>query len=86
MKTMKTKYDQDNAYRCMVDAMKAQIYANQFTPSEMREMAVLACIMYEMEAPSPPSFVISRDTEAAFKILEDVRLRNNNHCNRQQSC
>lgn len=72
MKSMREKYEQDNAYRSMVDAMKAQIYTNQFTPSEMREMAVLACIMYEMERPFPPSFILSQDGEDAFNFLEEL--------------
>lgn len=72
MKTMQEKYDRDNTFRAMVDAMTAQIYANNFTPSEMREMAVYACIRYEMLFHKPLIFRVTEETESALRILENA--------------
>lgn len=45
--TPQRRYDNDIHYRALVDMMHAQIAQCHFTPSEMREAAVLASIMYE---------------------------------------
>lgn len=47
MKTPREKYANDAVYRQLVDCMVAHIEAANYTPSEMREAAVLACIIYE---------------------------------------
>ena len=54
MRTMREKYENDPAYSRCVDVMTMLITDNQFTPSEMREMAVMACVKAEcMNGPSP---------------------------------
>lgn len=46
-RTPDARYRQDNSFRQLVDMMEAHIHATNFTPMEMREAALLACINYE---------------------------------------
>jgi hypothetical protein len=57
MKTLREKYLSDPYYHTMVDTLVDFIERCQFTPSEIREMAVLACIIYE-ERREPKPIVI----------------------------
>jgi hypothetical protein len=41
------RYTRDPEYHHLVDMMESMIVRNQFTPSEMREAAVMASINYE---------------------------------------
>ena len=51
MKTPEQKYMSDPDYHMLVDLLESFIYRNQYTPSEMREAAMFACIKYEMNQP-----------------------------------
>jgi len=47
MKTPKDKYNNDPMYQTLVDTMVAHMHQCYYTPSEMREAAILASILYE---------------------------------------
>lgn len=64
------KYHSDNAFRQLVDLMESFIHKNQYTPSEMREAAVMASINYEHKRVSPMMF-ITPELEGALKIIRD---------------
>lgn len=51
MKSPREKYLTDNMYHRLVDMMVDQINQCNYTPSEMREAAVLASIIYEERKP-----------------------------------
>ncbi len=52
MKTPEEKYMNDPQYARLVDTLESFIRQAQFTPSEVREAAMLACIKYEMKRPA----------------------------------
>jgi hypothetical protein len=47
MNTPRSKYQLDPHYKALVDTMVASIKDCNYTPSEMREAAMLASIIYE---------------------------------------
>jgi len=47
MKTPRDKYQNDPKYHRLVDVLVDYIKDCQFTPSEVREASMLACIIYE---------------------------------------
>jgi hypothetical protein len=84
MKTPQEKYQNDSKYRRLVDAIEGLIHQAEFTPSEAREAAMFACILYE-ERKQPrsmfipkrclgPDFELSKQEGFPFKIKypEDV--------------
>jgi len=64
MKTPREKYYNDPNYNSLVKVLLSQIQKCQFTPSELREAVILACILYEeqnvreMVAPGYPENVL----------------------------
>jgi len=70
---MGEKYKRDPAYAQCVDMMEAMIHNNQFTPSEMREMAVLASIHYESKVVRPQFIKVNSEAVRALNTLEEIR-------------
>ena len=77
MKTPKEKYANDNNYRRLVDTLEALIVQAEFTPSEIREACMLACILNEQYRRVRP-VVISAEAAAAMEILETEFLARRN--------
>lgn len=47
----RARYHRDPEFHALVDYMRAMIHRAQFSPSELREAAILAAIMYEETNP-----------------------------------
>lgn len=55
--TPRDKYQNDPRYKMLVDTMVNQIVQCKYTPSEIAEAAILACIIYEeMQNPETTIF------------------------------
>lgn len=73
--TPKDRYDNDPTYRQMTDLMESMLVAYQFTPSEMREMAIMASMHFEMRYGMRNYFQsVPHKVNEAFKQLEDFRV------------
>jgi len=42
-------YLQDPKFHCVVDAMLSLLVGNKFTPHEIRQAAIYACLRYEQQ-------------------------------------
>ena len=73
MKTPKDKYMNDPEYRYFVKMIEQMIEQARFTPSELREMCMLACINYEMR--HVREHTIDPRLDEAFRVLDDFVSR-----------
>jgi hypothetical protein len=69
MKTPSEKYLNDPEFRQLVCMLESFVERAQFTPSELREAAVLACINYEMRHVREMTIIDPRAAEA-FRVLD----------------
>lgn len=69
MKTPKEKYMNDPEYNHLVNVLEQMIEQARFTPSELREAVILACINYEMR--HVRDMHIDPRAEAALKALDE---------------
>ncbi len=79
MKTPREKYMNDVHYHTMVDTMVGLIHQCKYTPSELREMAILASIIYEEQQVREirvAECAVDHKLENAFKTF-DVWLNSN---------
>ena len=70
MKTPRQKYQNDNHFKTLVDMMVAHIHACNYTPSEMREAAILASIIYNEQNIKQYDILIPKHLE---KEMEDIK-------------
>ena len=77
MKNPNEKYENDNNYRHLVDMLTALIHQAEFTPSEIREACMLACIRHEHYRRIRP-VVISAEAARAMDVLESEFLTRRN--------
>lgn len=76
MKTPRDKYMNDPEYHQLVDTLEHFIERAQFTPSELREAAILACINYEMRHVREQT--IDPRTFDALRVLDEWTSRKSN--------
>jgi len=69
MKTPKEKYMNDPEYNHLVNTLEQLIKQARFTPSELREACILACINYEMR--HIRDFHIDPRIENACMVLDE---------------
>ena len=68
-KTPRDRYRNDNNFKALVDTMWAHIERCEFTPSEMREAAILASILYQ-EHNVHRVMLISKEEAEALNVME----------------
>jgi len=73
MKTPREKYMNDPEYHALVNMLESFIERAQFTPSELREASVLACINYEMRHVRDKT--IDPRTMEALRVLDEFTTR-----------
>ncbi len=69
IKTPQEKYQKDSMFKALVDLMEAHIHQADYTPSEMREAAMLASIHYEYRRERPVGAIQSLEVEKALETL-----------------
>ena len=59
--SVRDRYEQDHAFRTLVDTLWACIERAEYTPSEIRQAAMLAQILYEERRPPKPIIFTRQD-------------------------
>lgn len=72
-RTPEEKYRNDATYHHMVNMLESLIRQAKFTPGEVREMAMLACINHELKNPLPTPLI--HEVEDALQTLGSFRWR-----------
>lgn len=72
MKTPQEKYENDPQYKMIVDVITQLLLNAEFTPSEVREAATLACIHFEMNSMFRFRAVPTKVKEA-LEIIQNFR-------------
>jgi len=72
MRSPKDRYENDPHYKACVDNMSKMISDCHFSPAEMREMAVMACIHYEINH-SFNYYTVPIKVNQAIKTLSEYR-------------
>uniref|UniRef100_A0A6M3JZX6 Uncharacterized protein n=1 Tax=viral metagenome TaxID=1070528 RepID=A0A6M3JZX6_9ZZZZ len=75
MKTPRDRYYNDAHFKYLVDMMVAQIHRCNYTPSEMREAAIMASIMYH-EQNFGMTKLLHAEVEEAFMVLNKWETSN----------
>lgn len=73
VKTPREKYMNDPEYHQLVCMLESFVERGHYTPSEMREAVVLACINYEMRHVRERT--IDPRVSEAFRVLDEFTTR-----------
>jgi hypothetical protein len=71
MKTPRDKYQSDNQFKALVDTMVGYIRNCDFSPSEMREAAMLASIIYEEYRMNYNPAIVNSKMEKALREIHN---------------
>lgn len=71
MKTGRDRYLNDPHFALLVDLMVGHIYQHDFTPSEMRDAAMVASIKFEAEQMRP--ITISAEADRLLKRFPELK-------------
>ena len=71
MKTPRDKYHNDNQFKALVDTMAAYIQNCDFSPSELREAAMLASIIYEEYRMNYNPIIVNTRMEKCLRTIDD---------------
>jgi hypothetical protein len=74
MRDVRARYLTDAAFHTIVDSMRALISGAQLTPSEVREAAMMACIIEEEHRPAAPLTCSDEEMERMRTRLNIDRL------------
>jgi len=66
---VKARYLNDPTFHCVVDHMRTIIRSATLTPSEVREAAMMACVIEEMYNPRPPFSTSDEDLDRVRQAL-----------------
>lgn len=66
--TPEARYQRESAFRALVDTLHALISRADYSPSEIREASMLACIHHEMITPRHRVVYVGRNGEASFTL------------------
>ena len=66
------RYLTDGNYKRLVDTLEYLIHSSQFTPSEMREAAILASINHEMYVVRSRHIVMTSDLHCRLEELHEI--------------
>lgn len=69
LKTPHDRYFNDPRFKVLVDLFYSYIARADFTPSEIREAAMCACVKFEMEHVRY-RYIVPAETEEALAVLE----------------
>lgn len=69
MKDIRERYMTDPVFATVVNSMRALIIGARLTPSEVREAAMLACIIEEEHRPAAPFTTSDEELEIMRKVV-----------------
>lgn len=72
MKTPEQKYNHDPHFKNLVSMIESLIHEAKFTPSEVREAAMFACIMYESRFPKTMIVKAQENETEVARAIETI--------------
>lgn len=74
VRTVRERYLYDNRFHTLVETFVSMIWENKFTPSEVRDAATLASIIYE-ERRLPNNIIVPEEIENWLNSVNSIYRR-----------